>query len=339
MLHFTAAPVLLALSMSAQGAPGMLLTDFEQGGLSAQGGLPLRWVSVNDGVMGGRSSGSFQVVEGVLRFAGTLDTNGGGFASLRASSAGLDLSGQAGIHLRFRGDGRTYTVRLQQDGDRQRRAASYQAEFATEKRGIDQAWQEVWLPFDAFVPTWRGRQLDLPAIDTSRVNLLGLSIADGIDGDFRLEVDRISTYVPFDLDDLRWHRRPLVVFAPSDQDARLATQLEAIAEARAGFDARALDLIVVLEDGSSKANERTLSTAEVKALRQRFGTPAAAFAVNLVGLDGGTKHTTRLPVALGEIFAWIDAMPMRSRSVPGHPGEPRSGPATVREGSGSSPRW
>ena len=46
-----------------------------------------RWVVVNDGVMGGRSIGQLaEAGGGVVRFDGTINTNGGGFSLIRTSS-------------------------------------------------------------------------------------------------------------------------------------------------------------------------------------------------------------------------------------------------------------
>ena len=70
-----------------------------------------RWYAINDGVMGGRSRGTFDIEQGLLVFRGSLNTNGGGFASIRIDRDKLDLDGvklsdYQGVHLRVRGDGR-----------------------------------------------------------------------------------------------------------------------------------------------------------------------------------------------------------------------------------------
>ncbi|MFT4542834.1 MAG: NADH dehydrogenase [ubiquinone] 1 alpha subcomplex assembly factor 1 [Planctomycetota bacterium] len=162
-----------------------LLTDF------GSKGMPLRWLSVEDGVMGGLSSCSFRVVDAVLQFSGVLNTNGGGFASIRTRPTQLGLEGMEGVHLRVKGGGRTYSARLQ-DSDGMR-AASYRAEFETTKTG---EWQDVWLPFRSFRASWRGRDLDRPPIDPAEIQTIGITIADKIDGAFLLEVDSIAAYAP-----------------------------------------------------------------------------------------------------------------------------------------------
>jgi len=43
-----------------------------------------QWYAVNDGVMGGLSSGGPRFDDGIMIFEGMINTNGGGFSSLRS---------------------------------------------------------------------------------------------------------------------------------------------------------------------------------------------------------------------------------------------------------------
>ena len=70
-----------------------------------------RWVTVNDGVMGGRSTGGPSFADGLMTFSGVTNTNGGGFSSIRSAPVELDLSIYAGLRLNVIGDGRRYTWR------------------------------------------------------------------------------------------------------------------------------------------------------------------------------------------------------------------------------------
>ena len=287
---------LLAFPLLAAPPGESLLSDFRGGG------IPLRWRSVNDNVMGGRSLGSFVIEDGVLTFSGSLNTNGGGFASIRAGSRSFELGAAEGIVLRVKGDGREYSVRLRESSSR----VSYRAEFRTRRDSA--GWQEVWLPFKSFVPTWRGRRLDRRAVEPAGVEEIGISIADKIDGAFRLQVDSMRAYAPFSIDAYRWKARPLLLFAPSADDEELVRQLAAVRRQTQGFLERDMVLIVVLGDGTAYAGTRPIDAAP---LRERFAGEDSKFLLKLIGKDGSAKRTSREPLAMRKLFDQIDAMPMR----------------------------
>ncbi|MHC4830738.1 MAG: CIA30 family protein, partial [Planctomycetota bacterium] len=69
------------------------------------GSSGLRWQTVNDGVMGGRSRGGPQVTDqGTLLFAGEISLeNNGGFSSVRTRPKSLALKGYDGLSLRLKG--------------------------------------------------------------------------------------------------------------------------------------------------------------------------------------------------------------------------------------------
>ncbi len=277
-----------------------------------------RWRTVLDGVMGGRSTGSFEVVGGRMIFTGVLNTNGGGFSSVRRPGKDLQLgqAGETGVRLRVRADGRRYTLRLRQPTERRRFAASYRTQFETQK---GDGWQDVYVPYSALRPTWRGRSLDLPPVDPTKVDELGLSIDDKIDGPFRIELQQIATYGAFDLGALRDVRRPLVVFARDADDKKLQRQLAAYCEAENGFEERDMTLVVIYEEGDSFAGERPLTARDCDALRDRFRRnrkgAADGFAALLVGKDGGVKRTSYEPLDAADLFEQIDRMPMRRREL------------------------
>jgi len=142
------------------------------------------WQVVNDDVMGGASTSSFSVTNGVAVFRGEVSLeNNGGFASVRSLSSRHDLAGCDAFVIRVRGDGRRYkfTVRTETGFD----APIYQCAFTT-KRG---EWEELRLAFKDFVPTFRGRVLtDAPLLDPAKVTSVGFLISDKQAGPFQLEV-------------------------------------------------------------------------------------------------------------------------------------------------------
>ena len=75
-----------------------------------QGNEQTRWVSVDDGVMGGVSHSGFSITNEIGCFHGEVSLeNGGGFASVRRQPDDFEatLTTAHGISLRVCGDGRT----------------------------------------------------------------------------------------------------------------------------------------------------------------------------------------------------------------------------------------
>jgi hypothetical protein len=161
-----------------------LLTDF------SSETADFAWYVVNDNVMGGRSSGGFDIDEGRLSFAGSTNTRGGGFSSIRSRGPELDLSAFTGVRLRVKGDGRRYTWQIRTNARFRGQEVSYWAEFDTS----DGEWTTVDIPFSSFVPKFRGFELDGGPPNPATIRGMGLMIYDGKDGPFRILVDRVSAY-------------------------------------------------------------------------------------------------------------------------------------------------
>lgn len=147
---------------------------------------PAPWQAIADGVMGGLSTGNMQQADdGSLRFAGEISlANNGGFASARRA-LDTDLTGLRALLLEVRGDGRRYQCRLREDDDSN--SAAWSASFST---GDD--WQTVQLPLSAFKPVFRGRPVaGAGPLDPAKIRLLGLMLADRLEGPFRLDIRSI----------------------------------------------------------------------------------------------------------------------------------------------------
>lgn len=147
-----------------------------------------QWQAVNDGVMGGLSSGRFEITEGKhLRFFGSLSlANNGGFASVRASASGLALKEGESIIARVRGDGRVYNFNLYTQSDLA--GYSYRQSFKTRK----DEWIEVKLAADEFTATWRGQVFPEVQLDPGKVKGMGILLGDKNPGPFQLEVEWIK---------------------------------------------------------------------------------------------------------------------------------------------------
>lgn len=128
----------------------MLLFDFQKDADANS------WRIVDDGVMGGKSNGSFSITEaGHGKFNGTISLeNNGGFSSVRHSFKAVDVSEYSKICVRLKGDGKSYQLRIKQDTDEY---YSYIHSFDTSG-----AWETISINLDAFVPSFRGQRLRRP---------------------------------------------------------------------------------------------------------------------------------------------------------------------------------
>lgn len=116
------------------------------------------------------------------------------------------------------------------------------------------------------------------------------------------------------MSDYQWKKRPIVVFAPSDSDARLIRQKSIINGARTGFLDR--EVVVVYVTGTSMTHDLGAGPGmSGSALRSRFRASEGAFRVLLVGKDGGIKLDSPAPLAASDIFGEIDRMPMRRDEI------------------------
>lgn len=119
----------------------------------------------------------------------------------------------------------------------------------------------------------------------------------------------------FDLESLRWEHRVLVVSAAHAGDPAWRQQLSGIDPSDSAFAERDLLLVTLLDDGRSNAGDRALSEPEVIGVRSALRIDPGAFAVILLGKDGGVKLRRNKPVPVSEIYALIDTMPMRRREM------------------------
>jgi NADH dehydrogenase [ubiquinone] 1 alpha subcomplex assembly factor 1 len=275
----------------------------------------LQWRVVNDDVMGGRSEGGFRLEKEWLVFEGTTNTRGGGFSSIRSATGRFDLEEEGGIRLRVRGDGRTYTFGLTTSDTRGGRIRpSFWADFPTREG----AWEVIDVPFRRFRPRWRGQWLEGPDLNPGAIDSLGLMISDERDGPFRLEVDWIQAYREpraFSIGAYRGSKRPLLLFAKDAGDERLRRQLSAVEATRDRFDERDMVLIVVLDAGPSRVEGQPLAAEDAARLRAAYAVEGGAFAVRLVGKDGGVKRSGRDVVSMDALYAQIDSMPMRQEEM------------------------
>lgn len=149
-----------------------------------------RWSAFDDVIMGGVSASAMHVGandRGV--FAGEVSLeNNGGFASVRSSPREWRLAGARGLALRVRGDGHVYKVNARTNDGTD--GGSWQGAFETKRN----EWITVRIPFEEFVPRFRGRTTDAGPLPAAGVRTLGLLITDKQAGPFRLEIEWIGAW-------------------------------------------------------------------------------------------------------------------------------------------------
>jgi monofunctional biosynthetic peptidoglycan transglycosylase len=144
------------------------------------------WTAVNDGVMGGVSSGTMTEIAEGLSFRGNLSLeNNGGFSSVR-KLVREDASKTRGVRLTVRGDGRRYQLRLRQD--REFDGVAWRVEFETRH-----TWQTLEFDYSEFVPVFRGREVrSAGPVDPAQISQIGFLIADSKPGAFQLDVQSLE---------------------------------------------------------------------------------------------------------------------------------------------------
>ena len=145
------------------------------------------WFIVNDGVMGGRSSSTVTFPGDEMSWSGEIDTNGGGFASLRAGLAPGVLAGSGAVRVAARHDGRAYELLL---GAPSSRVTYYGAlRFGEpDAAGISVARVD----FDTLEARIFGIAVDAGPFRADVAATIGVILADGTDGSFALDLVRID---------------------------------------------------------------------------------------------------------------------------------------------------
>lgn len=116
------------------------------------------------------------------------------------------------------------------------------------------------------------------------------------------------------LDGYRWEKRPLIVLAPREDAPLARAQRLALDRKTREFMSRDMVWIEVLGD-DVLVNGARLPAVRAADIRHRYGISRIDACVLLVGKDGGLKLRRTEAISAGELFATIDAMPMRQREA------------------------
>lgn len=112
----------------------------------------------------------------------------------------------------------------------------------------------------------------------------------------------------------RWKNRVLLVFAPSPESPAYRSLAEDLSRRRTEVVERDLVVFTLIRGGESRMGEEPLGPPRAESLRGRFEVKGDEFRVVLIGKDGMVKVNSDA-VTLEELFAVIDAMPMRQREM------------------------
>jgi len=144
------------------------------------------WYVVDDVVMGGRSSGKFEITkEGYGKFSGDVSLeNNGGFSSARYDMEPLKVSLDNKIRIKLKGDGSSYQFRVKAN---KQDYYSYIVKFDTTGD-----WQTLEFALADLYPTFRGRTLDLPNFDKTTIEEIRFLVGNKKEQKFEVVMNYIQ---------------------------------------------------------------------------------------------------------------------------------------------------
>jgi len=144
------------------------------------------WVIVDDVVMGGKSSGYFELSSegyGVFKGSISLDNNGG-FSSVRYKFDRKSIKEFTKIVLKIKGDTKKYQFRIKSNSADY---YSYITSFTTNGN-----WQEIQVPLKSMIPSFRGRKLEKPNFSADSIEEIAFLIGNKNEEKFQLLIDKIE---------------------------------------------------------------------------------------------------------------------------------------------------
>mgnify|MGYP006140582471 FL=1 len=144
------------------------------------------WFVVDDVVMGGRSLGSFSLVEGGNGlFRGYISLkNYGGFSSIRCKQKEVGIDNYQYIVIKVFGDNKFYQLRIKSRYDHRHQ---YVKRFYAKNE-----WQEIKIPLNSMEPQYRGRKLRMRNFNSDSIVEFGILIGNKVEENFSLMIDYIS---------------------------------------------------------------------------------------------------------------------------------------------------
>ena len=144
------------------------------------------WFVVDDVVMGGRSSGSFELSpdgHGVFKGNVSLENNGG-FSSIRYRFRRTSVKAFTSVVLKVKGDKKKYQFRIKS------KSSDYYSYTTTFTTNGD--WQDIQIPLESMVPSFRGRRLNRPNFSHDSIEEIAFLIGNKNEESFQLLLDKIE---------------------------------------------------------------------------------------------------------------------------------------------------
>jgi hypothetical protein len=124
----------------------------------------------------------------------------------------------------------------------------------------------------------------------------------------------VYSQVSSDLSEYRWQNRLILLFAPQAGDSQYQKQRELLLNDQPGLNERDLLIFSILPNRVISDND-SVKVERAAEIRKRYKIPRAAFSVLLIGKDGSEKMRSNKVVPREELYALIDAMPMRRQEM------------------------
>ncbi|MBU1014100.1 MAG: CIA30 family protein [Bacteroidetes bacterium] len=148
------------------------------------------WVVVNDGVMGGKSESTVQLLSNSILFKGNISLrNNGGFASLRNEGDKLDITQYKTVTIKFKTNtNRKFSFRLSNSD------WFYKPFFKHEFGSSTPDWETATLPLTDFKEfTIEGETGNkLTSVNMKKEMRIGIILYDKQEGSFEIEIDYIA---------------------------------------------------------------------------------------------------------------------------------------------------
>jgi hypothetical protein len=111
----------------------------------------------------------------------------------------------------------------------------------------------------------------------------------------------------------QWDKRLLVVFAETGA-GDYEQQVDLLNQAQDGLAERDM-VVLAVQNGEVQAVFGSATELDAQSIRASLRQDEGGFEAVLIGKDGGVKRRWSQPVSVDELFAIIDAMPMRASEM------------------------